>query len=334
MMDNSKILLSLCIPTYNRGDILKQSLERFVQNPLFNEEVEIVISDNASSDNTQEIGEYYAAICSNIKYYRNIENIRDRNFPLSMDRATGKYLKLMKDNIIMSEKGLEYMLDAIRKNLNNRKPLFFTNGFFYNSRFKDCYPCKDFDDFIIHTSYRITAITFFGCWRDQWQKIVDREKYSKLQLAQDDWTYQLIEQEGESLLYTRKFFSVYEVGKRGGYNWFEVHVANYYKIMQDYCDKGLISQDALKKEKNTYLKELKPQFVQKYLWKLFPKWDFDMSGATTILWCHFKNIPYFYFLMLSFPIWGIWVILKYKIRDVLIKIGLWNNIKKKVLKGL
>jgi abequosyltransferase len=48
-------LLSICIPTYNRSQYLKQALETYVSNAAFDDEVEIVISDNASTDNTEKM---------------------------------------------------------------------------------------------------------------------------------------------------------------------------------------------------------------------------------------------------------------------------------------
>lgn len=51
---SEKPLLSICIPTYNRAEYLAKSLDTLVCLPEFNSsEVEVVISDNASTDNTQ-----------------------------------------------------------------------------------------------------------------------------------------------------------------------------------------------------------------------------------------------------------------------------------------
>ena len=44
-----KPLLSICIPTFNRASYLKQALDAYVNNTSLNEDVEIVISDNAST---------------------------------------------------------------------------------------------------------------------------------------------------------------------------------------------------------------------------------------------------------------------------------------------
>jgi len=57
---SEKPLLSICIPTYNRAEYLAKSLDTLVCLPEFNSsEVEVVISDNASTDNTQEVAKKY-----------------------------------------------------------------------------------------------------------------------------------------------------------------------------------------------------------------------------------------------------------------------------------
>ena len=48
-----KPLVSICIPTYNRVEQLKITMESIMAQPEFREgKVEIVISDNASDDDT------------------------------------------------------------------------------------------------------------------------------------------------------------------------------------------------------------------------------------------------------------------------------------------
>ena len=115
-----KPILSICIPTYNRCDYLKKSLEAYVNNSAFDAEVEIVISDNCSTDDTEQLCRTYAKAYPNIKYFRNTENVRDTNFCLALDRATGRYVKLMNDNTVVLEGGLQYMKDTILKNIKER----------------------------------------------------------------------------------------------------------------------------------------------------------------------------------------------------------------------
>ncbi|RYZ98014.1 MAG: glycosyltransferase, partial [Sphingobacteriaceae bacterium] len=72
------IYLSICIPTYNRSNNLRETIESIITQPEFNgtDEVEIVIADNCSTDDTETVAnEYTAKYPSKIKYNRNSENI-------------------------------------------------------------------------------------------------------------------------------------------------------------------------------------------------------------------------------------------------------------------
>ncbi len=66
--------LSICIPTYNRKECLSQCLESIIKQSVFND-IEIIISDNASTDGTFDIIKEYCDKFSNISYFRNSENI-------------------------------------------------------------------------------------------------------------------------------------------------------------------------------------------------------------------------------------------------------------------
>jgi abequosyltransferase len=74
-------LLSICIPTFNRRKYLQECFESIITQDGFNEQdIEIVISDNASEDDTSSLVYEYMNRYSNIVYHRNEENIgADRN---------------------------------------------------------------------------------------------------------------------------------------------------------------------------------------------------------------------------------------------------------------
>ncbi len=87
--------LSICIPVYNRADIFKHSLENACKACLgFNEQVEIVVSDNNSDDDIEnifnDIQSKYKEI--NMIYHKNQNNIgMARNFLKVVELASGKF---------------------------------------------------------------------------------------------------------------------------------------------------------------------------------------------------------------------------------------------------
>ena len=69
-------ILSICIPTYNRAQYLEVSLDALiVELQDFSDQVEIVVSDNASTDTTREIVERAKMRFAHISYSRNEENL-------------------------------------------------------------------------------------------------------------------------------------------------------------------------------------------------------------------------------------------------------------------
>ncbi|WGT40580.1 glycosyltransferase family 2 protein [Lysinibacillus sp. 1 U-2021] len=97
-MNEESIKLSICIPTYNRAQILKNTLLNVLD--CIDDDIEIVVSDNNSEDNT------YSVIKDlkdpRIKYFKNQENIGAvRNIVRVLERAKGKFSLLISDEDII-----------------------------------------------------------------------------------------------------------------------------------------------------------------------------------------------------------------------------------------
>ena len=95
MTNEKQPILSICIPTYNRADILRNNLEIISEqlNENRTNEVEIIVSDNCSPDITREVAANMQKLGLPIVYNRNAENIgADGNFLKCMTIASGKYV--------------------------------------------------------------------------------------------------------------------------------------------------------------------------------------------------------------------------------------------------
>lgn len=113
-------LLSICIPTYNRAEKLQQCLEHIVSeckdSPVQNL-VEVVVSDNASQDNTAQVVKQFQERFANIRYFRNDRNIGiDKNIINSVVRANGKYCWHIGDDDFMVPGSLKFLVDFFSKN--------------------------------------------------------------------------------------------------------------------------------------------------------------------------------------------------------------------------
>jgi len=111
---NSSIpLLSFCIPTRNRAGFLREMLESLVEQ--ITPEVEVVISDDGSTDNTQEVIESFQARISQLVSQRVDPPLRyDRNLLHAVSLARGKYCWLFGDDDRLEPGGLSAVLEALR----------------------------------------------------------------------------------------------------------------------------------------------------------------------------------------------------------------------------
>ena len=112
-------LLSICIPTYNRSGHLLEC----VQNVLsaagkYIHQIEIVVSDNASTDDTKAKGEELQKKYRFIKYHRNETNVIDKNFFIAAGLAGGDYLWILGDDDRLEENAIEEVFEKIRTGYN------------------------------------------------------------------------------------------------------------------------------------------------------------------------------------------------------------------------
>lgn len=113
-------ILSICIPTYHRAGFLDETLSSIFKQ--FNKDiinnVEIIISNNNSPDNTDEVVKKYRnKYPNNIKYFKNEKNIGwIRNVIKVTEYASWKYLWLLTDDDCLTHFALNYVLEIIRDN--------------------------------------------------------------------------------------------------------------------------------------------------------------------------------------------------------------------------
>lgn len=106
------IKLSICIPTYNRGDYLDITLSNIIEQ--LKPDVEIVIMDGASSDNTKDIVESWQARCPAIKYIRGERNGGvDADLATCIEHAQGDYCWLMSSDDLLAENSVSFVMKEI-----------------------------------------------------------------------------------------------------------------------------------------------------------------------------------------------------------------------------
>lgn len=107
------IKLSICIPTYNRERFLADTLESIISQ-LDNDirsSVEICISDNASTDNTEDLVKKYSKGHPHIVYYKWQQNMgADRNYLKVVEIAHGEFCWLFGSDDVMMPGAIKCVL--------------------------------------------------------------------------------------------------------------------------------------------------------------------------------------------------------------------------------
>ncbi|MEH1885737.1 MULTISPECIES: glycosyltransferase family 2 protein [unclassified Nostoc] len=91
-MTTNQPRLSIGLPVYNGEKFIKEAIDSLLAQTF--EDFELIISDNASTDKTEEICRAYAEKDKRICYYRNDQNIGcARNFNRVFKLSSGEYFK-------------------------------------------------------------------------------------------------------------------------------------------------------------------------------------------------------------------------------------------------
>src|SRR5438552_1195463 len=105
--------LSICIPIYNFAKFIPVTLDSILVQAGV-EEIEIVVVDGASTDDTEQVINRYRQNYTQIKYIRlPAKGGIDRDIARTVEHATGDYCWLFSGDDIMRVGGLREMLTHI-----------------------------------------------------------------------------------------------------------------------------------------------------------------------------------------------------------------------------
>ena len=106
--------LSICIPTYNRAGFIAETIVSVIEQAT--NEVEIVVSDNASADNTREVVAELQRRFPRIIYGCNAENLgAARNAIRTIELATGDYCWFLGSDDKLAPGAISIVLKALNE---------------------------------------------------------------------------------------------------------------------------------------------------------------------------------------------------------------------------
>lgn len=216
----SNYLLSICIPTYNYGEFIGQTLSCLQEQ--INEKVEIIVGDSNSTDNTESVVRKFISKNNNIKYFNfNRKSGIDIDLAKTIDKASGEYCWLLSSDDLIVKNGVKTILDEIKFKPN----VILTNRIICN---KEMHPIKknvnwlnnkigDFEiDFNENRSleFYLNSLNSIGGLfsymsvlifkRDDWLKIDSEEKYQFHCYAHSFNLFKILKLSGSKLKYLSK----------------------------------------------------------------------------------------------------------------------------------
>ena len=107
--------LTICIPTYNRDTRLEECFQSLLQ--FGNQDFELIVGDNGSSDRTPDVCGYYSEKFKNFTYMRRGENIGfARNMDSILRRANRKYVYVLSDDDTLFEDAMNVGIGLLERN--------------------------------------------------------------------------------------------------------------------------------------------------------------------------------------------------------------------------
>lgn len=178
----SEILLTIGIPTFNGSKYLRETINGTLLQilNLGTKNVEIIISDNASTDNTPEIVKSFLDNYPDIvKYFANETNVGfDKNVDLLFKRAKGKYVEILGDDDFLCAGALYNIMRVLQRTkeysviLLNMGFLDINSGNEYGEyKIENDLSFHNGDDFFQYSKWRTSAVSSIIIKREDWNSI-------------------------------------------------------------------------------------------------------------------------------------------------------------------
>ncbi len=268
--------ISICIPTYNYAHFIADAIESVLSQTV--SDYELLVIDNCSTDNTEEVVLGYLQEGRNVKYIRNEKNLGlVCNLNRCIELASGTYIKILCSDDLLEATCLEKMVQVLEANpkvslvasarqlvdrsLNNLGQLAYSDRPELLPGIEVIRKCL----FVGNLIGEPTAVLFrkkdaIAGFDPEYRQLVDLEMWFRL-LEQGDFAFI-----PEALCLIRQHE---EQGTNANIKGF-IYVDDQFRLFDDYADKSYMEL--------SYFQKLEARFdIAQALWKL----DMDVSLKKT-----------------------------------------------------
>lgn len=277
-------ILTYGIITYNRSKYLKKSLKSVLEQVGNDELVEVLVSDNCSTDDTKEVVREFQKKYKNLRYHCNEMNVGgDANIHVALREGRGEYVIAAGDDDYPADGTLNLLLTQIYRhrdctlfymtNLNHEEGIYEGNGYL------DC---------LDKLSFYITWISGIVVRKDDYAAIVDPEKHVNLHLSQVYMQMEMLKKNPKyTVLYGPLFLLDTETHSPSGYNLIEVFVKNYFDILAETVE---IPPAQLSHEKKRVIEEM----IYPWCWRIKNQGvELSLDGIFDIVREYYAGEPYY-----------------------------------------
>lgn len=219
-------IVSICIPTKDRLEHLKKTIDSIINDGVNINDYEIVISDNSESDVIKNHCDHIAAQGYNIKHIRN-PILGFYNSIVALRNGNGALLKLHNDYSCFLPGQFSYIVELARQNMNDAPTIFFANG---TLKVKENTRLNSKNHFISATHFQNSWSSAFSIWKADFDNIPHEKDDVNSMFPH---TSLLLNSANKNFLICNKVvFENIAVAGKGGYNLFECFCATYLGLIK------------------------------------------------------------------------------------------------------
>ena len=268
LRSESAPLLTIAIPTFNRAPYLERCLAQIVkQTAAFEDKVELIVSDNCSTDQTEEVVNRYIAGGSRINFLKNHQNLGpDGNFRKCFEAARGTYFLLFSDDDLLLDGALGRILSVIE---SSEYGVVYLRTYFFVSDHERERPNRKttgpviFDDlarFIDKVDVWFTFISGNVINKSLVYPELNLADFEQTNLLQLSWTFSSLFNSRRNVYYD-DYLVAGQGDNTGGYKFCEVFGSKMYSVFRIFIEKfgvdrkyfDIITRKSLKKHLSKYI---------------------------------------------------------------------------------
>ncbi|OPY79180.1 MAG: Abequosyltransferase RfbV [Syntrophorhabdus sp. PtaU1.Bin153] len=239
-------LLTIAIPTYNRAPFLDLCLSRICpQLGDRNTSVELLVSNNCSTDQTDEVIRKYLSLGYPVTYLKNAENVGpDNNFVQCYRKAKGKYVLILGDDDILLDNALDTLVPILS---SGDFGIVFLNSYGFTRDYISEKPRKTPTGYEVYADtfafvrkvghfFTFTSANIFN--KTLVEEPSDWTPFFDSNLVQLAWTFSALAK-GRNHVYVSEYLLAACIYNSGGYAVCQVFAHNFNKILDIFRKQGL-----------------------------------------------------------------------------------------------